>query len=128
MRWSILLAVVVVVVIVVGIWVSRPQFVPGPMDTTDNLVHAQIGAFSTALDMFKLDNGFYPAGTNGLNDLVSRPARATNWHRYLDKIPQDHWGHPYLYVSPGRHNTNSYDLSSAGPDGILGTPDDIVNW
>jgi general secretion pathway protein G len=86
----------------------------------------QIGAFSEALKMFKGDIGHYP---NGLNDLVVQPAGAsTNWHEYLDRIPFDPWGHPYLYEYPGKHRTNSYDLSSAGPDGKFGTEDDIANW
>jgi general secretion pathway protein G len=88
----------------------------------------QMGAFRTAFDMFKEDNGFYPTGTNGLNDLVVQPAGVTNWHQYLEKISLDPWGHPYLYEFPGKHWTNLYDLSSAGPDGKAGTEDDIVNW
>jgi general secretion pathway protein G len=90
---------------------------------------AEIRAFGMALDMFKSDNGYYPAGTNGLNDLVVKPAGATtNWHQYLGQIPLDFWSHPYLYTYPGKHGTNAYDLSSAGPDGKFGTADDISNW
>jgi len=89
----------------------------------------QIGAFGDALDMFKSDNGHYPTGKNGLNNLVVKPADATtNWHQYLAEIYLDPWGHPYLYEYPGKHGTNVYDLSSAGPDGKFGTPDDIANW
>ena len=29
---------------------------------------------------------------------------------------------------PGKHNANSYDLLSVGPDGKEGTDDDIGNW
>lgn len=86
----------------------------------------QIATLSTAVVMFKWDNGFY---VNGLNDLAVRPTNApTSWHKYLDHFPLDPWGHPFLYVFPGQHNTNSFDLSSAGPDGKFGTSDDIVNW
>lgn len=89
----------------------------------------QIGAFKTALDLFKVQNGYFPTGTNGLQDLVVKPINATtNWFQTLDKVPLDPWEHPYLYECPGKHNTNSYDLSSAGPDGIIGTKDDIRNW
>lgn len=53
----------------------------------------------------------------------------------------DPWGHPYAYLStrnnPGGsflHNTNSFDLWSAGLDGVYGinpvtgVTDDITNW
>jgi general secretion pathway protein G len=89
----------------------------------------QIWAFGQALDMFKSDNGYYPSGANGLNDVMVKPAGAsTNWHQYLNQIPVDFWGHPYLYEYPGKHGTNAYDISSAGPDGKFGTADDISNW
>lgn len=92
----------------------------------------QIIGLGTALDMFEFQNGYYPSVTTGLNELIVEPAGATNWHRYYEgrdgKIPLDPWGHPYLYEYPGKHRTNSYDLSSAGPDGKFGTGDDIGNW
>ena len=40
----------------------------------------------------------------------------------------DPWGNPYIYYYPGKHNPDSYDLLSAGPDGKEGTDDDIGNW
>lgn len=85
----------------------------------------QISSFGTTLDMFEVDNGHYP---KSLNDLVVQPRDAQNWHQYLDKIPDDPWGHPYVYTYPGKHRVNSYDLMSVGPDGRAGGDDDIVNW
>ena len=82
----------------------------------------------SAIDQFKLDNGNYP---KSLQDLVQQPADAKNWHGpYLDppKLPVDPWGNKFFYEYPGKHNTNSYDLFSAGPDGKPGTDDDIGNW
>ncbi len=90
---------------------------------------AQIGAFKSALDMFEVENGKYPPGRNGLNDLVTKPRYASSdWHQYMDKIPVDPWGTPYIYECPGRHNPNSFDLSSAGPDMVPGNDDDVCNW
>jgi general secretion pathway protein G len=88
----------------------------------------QINAFKTALDMFEVDNGHYPRGKNGLNDLVVKPNDANNWHQYMDNIPADPWGNKYIYDFPGRHNPSGFDLMSMGPDGRVGGDDDIVNW
>ncbi len=89
----------------------------------------QISSFSTALDAFEVDNGYYPRGKSGLQDLVQAPRDATSWKGpYLKEIPKDPWGNDYVYESPGRFNTTSYDLSSPGPDGKAGNDDDITNW
>jgi general secretion pathway protein G len=80
----------------------------------------------TALDAFEVDNGFYP---HSLQDLLQQPSNAKNWHGpYLDKLPVDPWGNPYIYSYPGKHNSTGYDLYSMGPDGKEGTDDDIGNW
>src|SRR5512140_33621 len=89
----------------------------------------QISAFKTALDAFEVDNGYYPRGRNGLGDLVQKPRDAVNWRGpYLESIPKDPWGNDYLYENPGKHNPNSYDIMSLGPDARSGTEDDIGNW
>jgi general secretion pathway protein G len=86
------------------------------------------GGIKSALDQYKVDNGHYPGS---LQDMVQKTAGATNWRGpYFDppRAPIDPWGNGYIYSYPGRHNTNAYDLVSAGPDGRLGTEDDIGNW
>ena len=89
----------------------------------------QISSFSTALDAFEVDNGYFPKGKSGLQDLVTQPRDAKNWHGpYLKDIPKDPWGNEYIYECPGRHNQSSYDLSSMGLDGRAGGDDDITNW
>lgn len=79
-----------------------------------------------ALDLYEVDTGAYPSE---LNDLTSAPSGVTNWKGpYLKKKPLDPWGRPYVYVYPGEHNEDSYDLSSNGKDGNSGGEDDVNNW
>ena len=86
----------------------------------------QIANFKTALDAFEVDNGYYPKGKSGLQDLVQQPRDATSWHGpYLDSIPKDPWQNDYIYECPGKHNPSSYDIYSPGSPGA-NTP--IGNW
>jgi general secretion pathway protein G len=117
-------AMILIAIIVLAYMVTRYN----PAKVSYDVAKAQVDAFKNALELFKADNGLYPRGSNGLRDLVFQPSGTTNWHQIMYKIPPDPWNHPYLYECPGRHNTNGYDLSSAGPDGIPGTADDITNW
>src|SRR5947207_11149649 len=81
----------------------------------------QISAFKTALDMFEVDNGYYPKGRNGLVDLVQKPRDASSWHGpYLDVIPKDPWGNDYIYEFPGKHISSAFHLLWMGPDGRSG--------
>jgi len=89
----------------------------------------QIASFSTALDAFEIDNGYFPKGKGGLQDLVTQPSDAQSWKGpYLKDIPKDPWNNDYVYEYPGRNNANGYDLYSMGPDGKEGNEDDITNW
>ena len=89
----------------------------------------QVASFSTALNTFELDNGYFPKGKSGLQDLVAQPRDTPNWHGlYLDSIPKDPWLNEYVYECPGKYNPSSYDLMSMGPDGRVGGDDDITNW
>lgn len=86
------------------------------------------GGIKSALGMFEVDTGNYP---KSLQDLIQQPTDVRNWKGpYLDEQapPVDPWGHPYVYVFPGRHNPNGYDLYSLGPSGQDGAPDNIGNW
>jgi len=86
----------------------------------------------TALELYELDNGFYPTTEQGLAALRQRPATAPaprRWNGpYLKKNFIDPWGNPYRYQFPGIHNPESFDLYSYGPDGVEGGNDDVTNW
>lgn len=63
-----------------------------------------------------------PSAADGLNVMLKQPARQdTSWKGpYLEKEPRDAWGQPLVYVYPGKHNTDSFDIVSAGPDHVPG--------
>ena len=88
---------------------------------------------STGLDLYELDNGRYPTTEQNLKALLEKPNSSpvpASWNGpYLKKkkIPTDPWGKEYVYVAPGAHNTDGFDLSSYGPDGMA-SDDDIANW
>jgi general secretion pathway protein G len=48
--------------------------------------------------------------------------------KYIKNPVKDAWNHDLIYVEPGQYNTDSFDLSSAGHDGVPGNEDDITNW
>jgi general secretion pathway protein G len=92
----------------------------------------QIESFGSALDLYYLDAGHYPSSSEGLGALAQRPGGATAWNGpYLKGgvVPNDPWGHPYVYRSPGEHG--AYDIVSYGSDGQeggTGTAADVVSW
>ena len=122
-----LLLVLVILGILAAIVV--PKFAGRTEQAREAAAKTQVANFSTALDAFEVDNGYYPKGKSGLNDLVVAPRDAQNWKGpYLKDIPNDPWQKPYVYQSPGKHNVTSYDLASMGPDGRENTEDDVTNW
>ena len=122
-----LLLVLVILGILAAIVV--PKFAGRTEQARLTAAQTQISSFGTALDAFEVDNGYYPKGKAGLADLVQAPRDAQSWKGpYLKEVPKDPWNNDYIYEFPGRHNANSYDLSSAGPDGKANSEDDISNW
>lgn len=91
----------------------------------------QVGIFKSAINLYKFHTRGYPQGLDGL---VSKPSDANVSSRwagpYLDsgKVPLDPWDHDYKFVAPGKHNPDTFDIWSVGPDGQDGTDDDIGNW
>jgi general secretion pathway protein G len=93
---------------------------------------AQISTFTSALGLYKLDTGTFPATEMGLQALRVKPENVPQWGGpYLQKdIPLDPWGRPYLYKYPGDHGDEP-DLISLGADGQTGGEGanaDIVSW
>lgn len=122
-----LLLVLVILGVLAAIVV--PKFAGRTEQAREAAAKTQISTFGTVLDAFEVDNGYYPKGKSGLNDLVSAPRDAKNWRGpYIKEVPKDPWGNDYVYECPGKNNPTSYDVSSMGPDGQLGGTDDITNW
>lgn len=91
---------------------------------------AQIELLGQALDLFRLDISRYPTTQEGLNALVVNPG-LENWDGPYPKkgIPNDPWGKPYHYLSPGTHG--EYELFCYGRDGSPGgegEDKDVSSW
>ena len=96
-------------------------------------VRAQIGAFMSAIAMYKLDTGIYPTNDQGLEALWSQPQNVRNWNGpYVDKeIPSDPWGSPYFYRYPSEGAGDIPEIISYAADGQAGGDGDnadIVSW
>ncbi|WP_409460086.1 type II secretion system major pseudopilin GspG [Stenotrophomonas maltophilia] len=124
---------IMVVVVIIGILAAL--IVPRLMDRPDQarMVAARqdIAALMQALKLYKLDNGRYPSAEQGLQALVKPPQGngAVPATPYLDRLPNDPWGHPYQYQVPGSHG--DIDVFSLGadskPGGDAGNAD-IGSW
>src|SRR5512145_471912 len=106
----------IVVVAIIGLLAGLvvPQFIKQEEKATAKAAKAQIELLGTALDTYRLDVGRYPSTQEGLQALSQRPGGVERWDGpYLKKdVPNDPWGKPYVYKSPGDHGP--YDIISYG--------------
>ena len=88
-------------------------------------VQAELESIKVSLDEYKSITGHYPTTEPGLAALVAQRLGPIYGDRtVLYSMPKDLWGHDYVYRCPGKKNSDTYDLFSAGPDGIADTADD----
>lgn len=123
-----LLLVLVILSVLAAVIV--PKFTKRSEQARITAARADIASLEIALDAYEIDTGLYPTTQQGLDALVDEPTDARDWHGpYIARgVPNDPWGNPYVYKTPGQHNTEGYDLYSYGPDGQSGGEDDIDNW
>ncbi|RMD79146.1 MAG: type II secretion system protein GspG [Gammaproteobacteria bacterium] len=122
---------VVVVILAILAAIVVPRIMDRPEAARIAKAKADIRAIQSALDLYKLDNGSYPSTDEGLEALVRRPPGARRWKEggYLDRLPKDPWGRPYLYLNPGVHGpVDVYTLGADGRPGGEGKDADIGNW
>lgn len=151
-----LLAVIVIISILAALILGIAGYASGKGYESKTV--SQLLALEDALEQFREDRGFYPAtlpaspviqlgdhfaaaaatpvGTSTVNAL--QDGNFVNSQTGVPYIPGyrggpylDAWGRPFLYRRDGnaaQNNTSSFDLWSAGRDGIIGTEDDITNW
>lgn len=128
-----------VVIVILGILAAFvvPKISKRPEDARVTKAKVEIANLEQALELYYLDNGTYPTTDQGLRALVEKPDTGdslSNWREggYLVKgrLPDDPWGTPYVYISPGIRNTD-FDLYSLGKDREEGGESydaDITNW
>jgi general secretion pathway protein G len=76
-----------------------------------------ISTLSSALAMYRLDNGDYPTAAQGLKALAVQPTPTPPaWRAYVQEDPKDPWGRDYVYTVDG----GSFTITSLGKDGKPG--------
>ncbi|MGB2130712.1 MAG: type II secretion system major pseudopilin GspG [Marinobacterium sp.] len=123
-----------VVLVILGLLASLvgPQVLRHVGSSKTKTAALQIEELSAALDLYRLEVGYYPSSQQGLDALLKAPSGASNWNGpYLKKsvIRKDPWGNDYHYRFPGEHG--EYDLYSLGADdreGGDGENQDVRSW
>jgi general secretion pathway protein G len=125
-----------VVIVIIGLLTTIVVINVFPARDQANVTKARadVSLLEQAIEMYRLDNLTYPATADGLQALVAAPAGLAQPGRYrpggyIKKLPDDPWGNPYQYASPGRHG--AFDIYSFGADGKPGGEKDdadIGNW
>ena len=127
---------ILVVLVIMGLLISivAPTVLNRADEARVQKAYADFNAIGTALKIYRLDNYVYPTTEQGLEALVepsSLDPEPRNFKAggYLQEVPLDPWGRPYLYLSPGENG--EIDIYSLGADGVSGGEGqnaDIGNW
>jgi general secretion pathway protein G len=111
---------VVLVIMALLMALIAPNFLGRVGGARSQSAQAQIENLASALEIYSLDVGRYPATELGLSALVQPPAGEIGWAGpYLRRggVPNDPWGNAYIYRSD---TADHFALSSLGRDGEMG--------
>ncbi|MCQ2368110.1 MAG: type II secretion system protein GspG [Kiritimatiellae bacterium] len=82
-------------------------------------------ALAVALGRYKFHVGHFPSTEEGLSALTNITPKVKGWFGpYTKRIVPDPWGREYVYET--RSEGGNPILYSCGPDGRMGSPDDIM--
>lgn len=114
-----MIVVLVIIAIVAGL--VTMNVVGRPDQARVTTTKTNLASLSSALKMYRLDNGQYPTTEQGLKALAQKPSTPpipSAWPEggYVSETPVDAWGNPYVYSSTG----SSFELKSLGKDGQPG--------
>ncbi|MDQ7985551.1 type II secretion system major pseudopilin GspG [Pseudomonas sp. G34] len=127
---------IMVVIFIMGLLIAvvAPSVLGSQDKAMKQKVMADLSTFEQALDMYRLDNLRFPSNEQGLSALVAKPTveplpRAWRADGYIRRLPDDPWGKPYQYRSPGQHGrVDIYSLGADGLEGGEGIDADLGNW
>ena len=127
-----LLEIMLVVIIIALLLGAAVKFMGGNVDVARQVVvQSDLQNIGSQLRLYEALTGSMPTTEQGLQALVTQPQsepKPARWQRLLDQVPKDPWQQEYIYVYPGKHNPQGYDLYSKGSDHIADTADDLGNW
>ena len=123
-----------VVLVIIGVLAAL--IVPNVLERADDArvtaAKTDVNNLMQALKLYRLDNQRYPTAEQGLQALLVKPTSGpmpANWKTYLDQLPNDPWGKPYLFLNPGIKG--EVDVLSFGADGQAGGEGknaDVGSW
>jgi general secretion pathway protein G len=124
----VVIAILAILTVVVAI-----NVIPSGQKAKITAAKADISQLEGALNLYKLNYDSYPTTSQGLQALVAAPAGvdASKYQKggYIQKLPPDPWGRPYLYASPGQHGeADVWTLGADGKEGGEGADADIGSW
>lgn len=127
---------ILVVIVILGVLAALivPNVIQRPDEARVTVAKSDIAAIMQALKLYRLDNQRYPTAEQGLAALVARPETPPlppNWKSggYLEKLPKDPWGRPYVYINPGvRGEIEIMSFGADGQTGGSGVDADIGSW
>lgn len=120
-----LLEVMLVLVILAAIAGIAVVNLGGIQDSANKkLVQTQISGLKTACEQYRLEVGQYPSTLNDLYEQPSDLPDPSKWVQiYKEPIKPDPWNNELEYENSGA----DYVIKSGGPDGKMGTDDDITS-
>ncbi|MEM5517712.1 type II secretion system major pseudopilin GspG [Henriciella sp. AS95] len=129
---------IMVVIFIIGLLSTVVLFnvLGARTDAQVKTARTNVAALTNALEQYSLDMYDYPTEQQGLEALVTEPAGANSAGTYrkggyIQKLPLDPWGRPFVYQRPAEKSDKAYDLYSLGADGQDGGEEenaDIGNW
>ena len=124
--FTLLELLLVMAILVVLVSLSSFAYLSLQQSAYSKSANVEIQRLATACQMYKVSVGAFP---NKLQDLHTRPSgldQATWGGAYIDSANiTDPWNRPYKYTPNDGNNTVL--IQSSGPDGQMGSEDDVSN-
>ncbi len=127
---------IMVVIIIIGVMALAVggKFLGKADEARVKQAYADFSTIQSQLKLYRLDNYRYPTTEQGLRALIEKPSidpipRQWQTGGYLESLPIDPWGNPYLYRTPGEKG--EFDIYSYGADGVAGGVEqdkDLYHW
>jgi len=129
---------IMVVVVIIGLLAALigPRILGQSESAKIKATQVQLAQLTQALELYHLDNGFFPTTDQGLGALIAKPSSQPEPKNYAKggylqkkKIPTDGWGNEFVYICPG--DNGDFDIISYGSDGKPGGEggaEDIGSW